>query len=691
MMTQNHDFILVVDDDKLTRRMVVKHLTKAGFTTLDAENGEEGLALYQEHKPPMILLDVMMPVMDGYEACKRLREMDSTLSLNILMLTGRDDLEAVEKAFQVGATDFMAKPINWPLLTQRVRFGMRSRQMYLELKEKQHRLHEAQRIAKLGHFLINLEKRSLSLTPEITSMLALSMSELDLADFSAMLPTEDAKRFENTLSRLSPEQPGYIFEHKIKIADGGNKVIAQRGEIRQESGTMLIHATMQDITEQAKAEERLLFHTYYDILTGLPNRLMFENQLAEACGNNNHVALFFIGIDRFKSIVDSLGHHQSDALLKQLAQRLGRFQKPDVLVSRFSDDQFAVAFVNHNTSSALNDLGIFLLKAISEPLLIQGRELNISGSIGIAQYPQETDNIEKLMAAAGLAVTTASNNGGNQFRYFSPEMNAQAQARLALEQDLRHALKNEELIIHYQPQFCALRQEIVGMEALVRWQHPDKGMISPGEFIPLAEETGLVIPLGEQVLRKASQQAVQWHKAGYPVRLGINLSSRQLALPDIDLLIKDNLNDTGINPSLLDLEITESMAIGDYENTISTLDKIRAMGVQTSMDDFGTGYSSLSYLQKLPLNTLKIDRAFIKDITDDGQNGEIAKMIIALSKSLKLHIIAEGVETESQYHYLKNEGADEIQGFYFSKPLPKDGFFKMLSKFKPQSQANSRI
>ncbi len=672
--------ILVVDDEPITRTLIKAHLEKAGYGVIEATDGETGLAQYDQHTPTLILLDVMMPVMNGYDTCVELRKRISDQSLPILMLTGLNEMNAIERAFQSGATDFITKPLNWPILTQRIRYALRDRRQFLELQEKQHLLSEAQRIAKMGYLYIDVSNWQITLSAEVAEIIGIPHhNEIDLNQLQTLLTEPDCQRLLQNINQAIRNNGQYLLDHKLRLPNGQEKVILQRGEMRQEHGRRVIYATLQDITEQAKAEERLLYHSYYDVLTSLPNRKLFESNIMEQIDKQTACAVMFIGIDRFKAINDSLGHRNGDKVLKEIANRITPYQQQGYRVARFSGDTFAILLPNTDTNQhQADDLAQEILSLMEVPLEAQGHELVLHGSIGIALYPREADTLDKLLLGADIAMNLAKGNGGNQYRYFSTTMDTDAQQRLALEEDLRKALRNGEFELYYQPQYNARSRKIVGVEALIRWHHPTQGMIPPALFIPLAEETGLVTQLGEWVLYTAAQQGVHWHKAGHAIRLGVNLSAKQLALSHFQDLVQDVLRHTKISPALLELEITESMAVSDFDNTIQTLDQIRSLDVKISMDDFGTGYSSLSYLQQLPLNTLKIDRAFIKDITADGRNGEIAKAIIAMSKSLNLHIIAEGIETAGQYDYLRHHGADEIQGFYFSKPLPVSAFNKLL-------------
>ncbi len=666
------ELILVVDDDEHIRQVAALHLEHAGYQVLQASNGQEALTLFDESKskPVMVLLDMIMPVLDGYETCRHLRQRVQGLRLPILILTGLNDESSVDLAFQAGATDFVSKPINWAVLVQRVRYALRDREMYLELEQKEKRLSHAQRIAKLGYGQINLTTGIIDFSPEIAEMLGMEgRSVMSAQEFFDLLEPSDQELMQQALDDAVSNSGQYIFEHRLQLPGQPEKVILQQGEAKQVDGEWLIIGTLQDITERAKAEEMIYFHTYYDPLSDLPNRTLFEKQLNEQLKRDELQAVLFVGLDRFKAVNDSLGHTRGDLLLKEIATRFSALQRDSMVVARFAGNIFSIYLPKVGAVEEVDDLAQSLLEIVAIPVVIDELNLEMSASVGIALYPLEVESVERLLLGADTALNLAKQHGGAQYRYFSSELDGLAQERLLLEQELREAIKRDQFELYYQPQIDARSQEIVGVEALIRWNHPNLGLVPPFKFIPLSEETGMIIPIGEWVLNTACQQAKHWLDKGIKIRMGVNLSVKQLQLENFPVLVASVLEVSGLPPEQLDLEVTESMAISDLKNTISVLEQIRELGVLTSMDDFGTGYSSLSYLQQLPLCTMKIDRAFIKDIDDDGNNAEIAKTIIDLSRNLGLHVIAEGIETRSQFEQLLMHGCDEIQGFYFSKPL----------------------
>ena len=684
------ELILVVDDDEMIRQMAELNLSEAGYSIAQASNGREALEIFDqsEQMPAMVLLDVLMPHLNGFETCWELRQRVRDMRLPILMLTGLDDVESVDLAFQAGATDFISKPINWALLIQRVRYALRDRDMFLDLEEKQQRLTHAQQLAKLGYGKINLTTGMIDFSPEIADMLGVSSESLIHSDdFFSLLAEDDRRAMKQALQEAMEGDGQYNFEHRLVLPGQAEKVILQQGEISRQGDEVLVVGTLQNITELTHAEEMVHFHTYYDQLTDLPNRILFEKQLNERLGGQDIQAVLFVGLDRFKSVNDSLGHAGGDKLLKVIAKRLSVLQKEAMLVAHFSGDTFSLYLPSADSVAEVNELAQSLLEMVSAPVTVGAHSLEMNASIGIALYPLEADSAERLLLGADTALNLAKRKGGAQYRYFSSEMDGLAQERLMMEQALREASKLDQFELYYQPQIDARSQEIVGVEALIRWNHPSMGLVLPSKFISLAEDTGLIIP-GEWVLRTACCQARSWLDAGIKVRVGVNLSAKQLQLDGFHGLVASVLEGSGLPPEQLDLEITESMAIADLSNTITVLEKIRRLGVLTSMDDFGTGYSSLSYLQKLPLHTLKIDRAFIKDIKAGGENSEIARAIITLAHSVGLHVIAEGIETRSQYEQLLMNGCNEIQGFFFCKPVPAAEFEQIYLRSRGHLYAN---
>ncbi|HET7491531.1 MAG TPA: EAL domain-containing protein [Bradyrhizobium sp.] len=431
--------------------------------------------------------------------------------------------------------------------------------------------------------------------------------------------------------------------------------------------------------EKVQADGRIQYLATHDDLTGLPNRVtfhqLFEQSIRSAHRSGHKSALLFIDLDRFKVINDSLGHEAGDALLVEVAGRLKHCVRESDLVARFGGDEFVIVVDGISCQEQAAVIAQKVLTALLPPIVLAGHECRTTGSIGIAVYPENGNDVQTLTKNADMAMYRAKEDGKNNFRFFSAEVKSQSIERLKLEADLRHALELDQLTLHYQPKIEVATGRISGAEALLRWTHPTLGNVSPTEFIPLAEETGLIIPIGRWVLRRACAQNTFWHSKGIPpISIAVNLSPRQFL--DADLLddIDGVLASTGMPAHLLQLEITESMVMQNVERAIGLLDKIRSRGVRLAIDDFGTGYSSMSLMKKFPIDTIKIDRSFVRDLAKSPEDRAIAKAIISMSKALGLTVIAEGVETTEQDGFLRRHGCDEVQGYLFSKPLPADEF-----------------
>lgn len=432
-----------------------------------------------------------------------------------------------------------------------------------------------------------------------------------------------------------------------------------------------------DITERKRAEDRLVQLANYDALTGMPNRALFRDRLthaiAQAHRNKRLMALLFLDLDRFKMINDSLGHHVGDELLKAVAERLKCNARANDTVARLGGDEFTVILEGVTDIEDPTTVARKILDVMSKPFYLDGHEVFVTASLGITVYPLDGRNIDDLLKNADTAMYRAKEQGRNNYQFYTEDMNAQAVEHLILESSLRHALERHEFILHFQPQVDLHSREITGMEALLRWAHPEFGLLQPAQFIPLAEETGLITSIGTWVLEAACTQAVAWQSEGLAnVRIAVNLSARQFRQENLVEIVSKTLADTGLNPQFLELEITESFLLDNVDSAISTLKKLHNLGVQISIDDFGTGYSSLSYLRRLPLNSLKIDQSFVHDISAKNDDAAIAEAIIAMAQSLRLRVMAEGVETEEQLYFLRTRGCDYGQGFLICRPIPAE-------------------
>ncbi len=449
-----------------------------------------------------------------------------------------------------------------------------------------------------------------------------------------------------------------------------------------------------DISGRKKDEERLQFLANYDVLTSLPNRAMFNQRLdyvlAHAGRYDEQFAVLFMDLDRFKIINDTLGHEAGDQLLKDVAVRLRGCLRESDTVARLGGDEFVMLITEFTHSRNVADVARKILETMARPFLLNGQECHVTASIGISSYPDDAQDVKMLLKNADIAMYQAKEHGKNNFQFYSAQMNVDSFDRLALEAALRRALERNEFLLHYQPKIDIVSGNITGMEALVRWQHPDKGMVPPAQFIPLAEETGLIVPIGEWVLRTACAQNREWQRQGFPsLRVAVNLSPRQFRQKNLVPEVAAILREAGLDAGLLELEITESMMVHDPVQTVKLLTELRATGIYLSIDDFGTGYSSLAHLKRFPIHSIKIDRSFIQDLPGDADSAAITLAIIAIADSLKLDVIAEGVENEAQMDFLRAHRCTEIQGYYFSKPLPPAEFAALLREsMRPVEKAS---
>lgn len=477
------------------------------------------------------------------------------------------------------------------------------------------------------------------------------------------------------------------FESRVHRRNGEIIWISEnaRSVYNSDGSLLFFEGTVEAITERKLHEAEIQFQATHDALTGLPNRTLLYDRMQQAVLHSerygNLTAIAFLDLDQFKFINDSLGHQVGDELLKITAQRLTSCLRESDTVARQGGDEFVLLLTDQPNEEAITQTMQRVLHEVSQPWKANDLEFQITCSIGLTLCPDDGRDAETLLKNADSAMYKAKELGRNNFQYFSAEMNTSVTDRLELLNRLRQAITNEDFVLHYQPKVSLASHRIVGAEALVRWNSAHSGMVSPASFIPLAEETGLIIPLGIWVLRTACRQNRAWQDAGYPpIPISVNLSPRQLARGDIVEVVKRILDETGLQAQYLELEITESVMTTDVEKSFALLTQLRALGVKISLDDFGTGYSSLSYLKRFPVDTLKIDQSFVRDIATDQDSGAIVKAIISLGRNLNLTVLAEGIETEDQFRFLLANGCDEGQGYLMSKPIPNKNFVDLLTQ-----------
>jgi diguanylate cyclase (GGDEF)-like protein len=691
--------LLVIDDDSLTRTLVADALGAAGFVVNEAPDGTAGLAALAQEVPDLVLLDVMMPGLDGYEVCRQLRANPHTARVPVIMLTGLDDTSSIERAYESGATDFFLKPINTTLLTHRVRYALRSSRALGEAHRHRLSLANAQRIAKLGSWRWQLRSRRFDHSEEFARILGATPKREDVAIDDLLHPVHpaDASHVRDALNRALAAGEPCVLVHRIIRNDCSERTVCTQAEVSRDADGIVteLHGTTQDISERVEAEQRIRQLADYDSLTGLPNRQLFSEVVRHGLNGARRrrvcAAILDINLDRFKRINETLGHTLGDQVLREVSRRILESVRssdltgvnpgaaPTEAIARMSGDDFAVFLseIRHADDAAM--VAKRLNAVIAERLVIEGQELPIAASIGIAVYPDNGQEVELLLRNAETAMHKAKQHA-SRYCFFTASMNEHALAKLNIENELRRAIERDELELHYQARVDAARAELVGAEALVRWRHPQRGLVSPGEFIPVAEESGLIVPLTRWVLESACRQISAWRGAGLAVvPISVNFSSHSFREDGLAECVASSIAEFGIEPDLIEGEITESVLMHDVDRAVRLLRALKDMGIGLSVDDFGTGYSSLAYLKRFPIDVLKIDRIFVKDVLTDSYDAAIATTVITLGKTMGRSVVAEGIEEVEQANFLLARGCCLMQGFLFARPVPANDFARTLA------------
>lgn len=690
---------LIVDDDVIVRIFVREVLEQSGHEVCEAENGSQALERFIECRPDIVLLDIMMPGMDGFTACAKFRELVGGSRVPILIMTALDDTESIAKAYERGATDFITKPLNPTILSHRVKYMFRSSQTLEALRKSESRLGLAQRIAKIGNWEWRPDTNRFTASSELCRLIGVRQQDFGgtLDSFLQVVHAEDRERVDVALRQILTERKPCDIDHRIVLPHGADFAVHLQAEAMfdDQLQALTIIGTAQDITDRKQSEREIYRLAYFDSLTGLANRVLFKDRLTQALAHagryHSTLAVLFLDLDRFKVINDTLGHNVGDLLLKQVAGRLSDSVRHSDSVSRSVDkeenhslarlggDEFTVLLTNLRDVQDAGTVARRIVEAMAKPFLIEGREIFVTISVGISIFPVDGESIDALLKNADSAMYYAKEKGRNNFQFYSNNLNAAANDRLNLEGELRHAVEREEFVVFYQPQIDLRGGEIVSVEALVRWQHPRRGLLRPEEFMQAALDTGLIRAIDEWVLRTACRHSQEWQQRGkIPVRISVNISNSLFHSDTLVSVVEQALGQMGLTPACLELELTESIVMRNVDASIAMLTTLRTMGVQLSIDDFGTGYSSLSYLHRLPINRVKIDQSFILEILTQARPPMIVRAIIAMAHSLNLFVLAEGVEQEVQRTTLIEEGCDYAQGHLFGRPMPADEFVLML-------------
>jgi diguanylate cyclase (GGDEF)-like protein len=700
----NYDcpLVLVADDDMAIRFLVKETLEGAGFAVVEVGDGSQVIPAFKKLRPDLVMLDVMMPGMDGFSACAGIRDLVEGYATPIIMMTGLDDVDSVQNAYNAGATDFITKPINWSIMCYRVKYILRSSSAFAGLRLSEARLAEVQSIAKIGSWEINVQTGEMFFSEESYRLLGMEPlgSKIKREHFIAATRMLSKDCFEESIHKTIADGISFCLDKQVVLANGEERhVYAEAHTNRDDAGKPFwTIGYIQDITARKQTEEKIKNLAYFDGLTGLPNRILFrdyfDRAMAVAKRNKLKMAMLFVDLDRFKNVNDSFGHSVGDELLKQVAERLiTSIRKNDCVsrdvketqemnIARFAGDEFLILLESIKDFSEAAKVANRIKECLLIPYKIQGTEISITPSIGISLYPADGENLDSLIKCADVAMYHAKELGRNNFQFYTNSLNKAAREKLVLESQLRKAITSDELFLCYQPMVDTTNGEIFCVEVLVRWQHPQLGIFSPAQFIPLAEETGLITEIDEWVLHNACKQVKIWQESGLPTfKLSVNISGRHFKKKTLVETIDRVINNSRLDPQWLKLELTEGVLMACETDTLATLMSLKAKGITLSLDDFGTGYSSLSYLKRFPIDVLKIDRSFIKDIITQPDSASITSAIIAMSRSLKLDTVAEGVETREQMNILIENGCFKMQGYLFSRPLATFEFEKFLAGY----------
>ena len=692
--------ILLVEDDRVLRTLARHSLQHAGYVVTEVADGEAGLAAFSRLAPDLVLLDVVMPGMNGFDVCRAIRSAPGGVDVPVMMMTAHDDVDSIHKAFAAGATDFVSKPLPLALLGYRVQYLLRSSDATRDLRRSERRLDDAQRAARLGYWDWLAADDQLSLSPMSRTLFGEAGEQArSFADILRVVHPLERAPMERALQRVSLARVPLSIEFRLAGASDDPVWIHARGwaDTDPSRAELTVAGTFQDISDIKKRDAQTHYLAYFDPLTGLPNRVSLTSQLdqklAAARRHRRSLAVLVLDLDNFKQVNETLGHAMGDRLLSLLAARLRQCVRSEdevvaltadavePSIARMGGDEFALLVSDILSSADAERVAQRVLEAVRHPVVLEGREVVVSASAGLAIYPTDGEHSIDLLSHADSAMYAAKAAGGDCFAFFSAPRRSAAESRFSHEMALRRAIERDQLTLQYQPKMEIATGRIVGLEALARWNHPEFGLVSPVHFIPIAERTGIILAIGEWVIRTALAQIAAWRRNGVgDVPVAVNLSARQLNEPDLPERIAGLLAEFDLNAGLLEIEITESAIMDNLELALETTRNLRRLGCCVAIDDFGTGYSSLAYLKQLSVDHLKIDRAFVIDLTRNAEDGAIVQSIVDMANTLGMRVIAEGVETKEQFNELAIRGCHVVQGYLVSKPISADAVPLLLGE-----------
>ncbi len=681
-----HPIVLVVDDDAIPRLMAREALEKAGFEVAEAPNGRAGVEAFERLRPALVLMDAVMPEMDGFAACAAMRALPGGAHVPILMMTGLDDVEAVRRAFEVGATDFAAKPLQGSILGFRVAHLIRAGLAYDEVfrADGTHRA----LLTALPDLVLRLSGDGVILDAQMPQG-RIRRSRYDrylgrrLAD---VLPPEVASRTMELIRRAVAT--GGLHTAELQLPEARRVRHLEARMVR--SGASEVAVFLRDITRRRQREARGAANALHDPDTGLPNRARFvqrvQEELARSRRYQERFAVAIVRFDLFREFVNEYGDAVGNRVLRTFASVLSGSLRETDLVARITPNEFGLLLTKLESKYSTTMVVRRILDLLSQGVSVDRTSHHFTACAGITLAgTEEADTVPRLLKQADVALSRARRMGRNQVQLYSQEMSASVARRIGMEAELVEAVEKQRFVLHYQPAVDLATRRIVGAEALVRLVHPERGLVPPLDFIPLAEETGMIVAITEQVARQAFQEARTWQAPGTPpVVVAINFSGRDFQNPGLARKIAAIVREVDIDPGLVEIEITESVAMHDFKTTLHILRGLRDLGMRVAIDDFGTGYSSLAYLKRFPIQQLKIDRAFIQDMMGNPEDRAIVNAIIGMAHAMNMEVLAEGVEHPEQVEYLLSRRCDRAQGWRFGKPVPGPEFQAMLSRQRAQ-------
>lgn len=683
--------LLIADDDSVLRMIMCQSFKPLGFKIIQAEDGREACKLFEQEQPDMVILDVKMPLMNGFDVCQFIRSHPGGQFTPVLITTGLDDDISIHRAYEVGATDFILKPFNWTVINHRIRYILRSAHLLQSLNEMQNK----------NETLINaFPDRVISFTGAEDAQ-DFSQIELHQAQHHDSIPTFPPvfkKKFMRHIQHLKRSHQVEVFQYSEEFHN--HKKFFEVRLVKETQNNII--AIIRDITEIKNQELKLKKYAFYDELTSLPNRQYLNQTLQDMLTQHEryqNICVCFIDLDRFKKINDTFGHSIGDQILVTIANQLNRTLTEAILESdldeksflaRFGGDEFVLVIPNVLEKNTIRVMAQSIVQLFEQPLPCKGRDFYVTPSIGLALSPQHGQTAESLIKHADVAMYYSKQEGRNRFHFYDPRMNADDLARLDLETALRRAIEQKELLIEYQPQYNLSTHALSGVEALIRWIHPKLGLIGPNAFIPIAEEIGLINQISHLVLEESIKQCALFNQHGVLKHMSINLSISDLRDRALPARLFDLFSQYHVQPNQITVELTESIFMDKDSVCQEVLQRIAGLGVLIAIDDFGKGYSSLSYIKHFPVHILKIDKSFVEHVKDSVSDRNIIKAIIKMAHAMDLKVVAEGVETLEQLDILKQHHCDYVQGFYFSRPVSAEVICQILDQQSKNAKDSSK-